>query len=69
MITRKPSIQRKTEDSENKEGFYAKPLREVSQIIPVNNGGDVYLVQGNKKYQLYKQTSEIYGVSGSSKEP
>ena len=62
MITRKPSIQRNTEDSENKEGFYAKPLREVSQIIPVNNGGDVYLVQGNKKYQLYKQTSEIYGV-------
>ena len=34
MITRKPSIQRKTEDSENKEGFYAKPLREVRRLSP-----------------------------------
>lgn len=62
MITRKTSIKTKTTDNEEKEGFYAKPLREVSQVIPVDGGGDVYLVQGNKKFQLRARKSEIYDV-------
>ena len=41
--------------------FQAKPLSEVSQRVDADNGADMYLVQGNVRYQLSEQDSPFFG--------
>lgn len=64
MISQKKRVVKKLETRRGKGGgFKAKPRRESSKIVPSDKtGGDIYLVQGNKMYQLYSQKSPLYGV-------
>lgn len=43
--------------------FQPRPLLEVSDIVKTENGGDLYLAIGNKRYQLIEQISPVYNVT------
>lgn len=61
MVAKKSSV--KVSSATNKEAkqLQSKAMYEVSKIVEVENGVDIYFAQGNVRYQLSKQTSPFYG--------
>lgn len=56
----KVKIEVASEDDGTVKDFVSKPLLVVSRTVTCENGVDVYLVQGNVRYQLFSQQSKVY---------
>lgn len=61
MALRKTSVKVTNAAKDEAKPLLAKPLCEVSKVVEVENGVDIYLVQGNVRYQLYEQASPFFG--------
>lgn len=54
-------VNEKKEDCSDIKLFKPHPLLEVSQIVNVENGADIYLAMGQTKYQLSENVSQESG--------
>lgn len=63
MSEKRASVRIHESEEENRKPLMEKPLVEVSEIVEAReNGEDLYLVMGNRRYQFTSSISPIYQV-------